>query len=118
MYKLALIVDDDPDLCTLFKAMLQRYIPDVRFVYDISSCKRMLGEIKPEVVFLDNNLPDGRGVTFIKELKLLLPEARIVIISAMCTLKTEALENGADMFIEKPLTEASVQEALGLRSEI
>ena len=42
----------------------------------------------------------------------------IVIISAMCTLKTEALENGADMFIEKPLTEASVQEALGLRSEI
>jgi DNA-binding response OmpR family regulator len=112
MYNRALIIDDDSDLCTLLKAMLDRHIPDVLFVHSIESCRTILKDKAPDVVFLDNNLPDGKGVSFIKELKLLLPGARIIFISAMPGLKNEVHENGADVFVEKPLNEANVQKAL------
>jgi DNA-binding response OmpR family regulator len=112
VYTRALIIDDDLDLCTLLKAILQNYISEVLFAHSLVDSVKLLREMKPDVVFLDNNLPDGKGLELIKEFKLLLPGARIIAISAMPGLKKLALENGADIFIEKPLTETNVKRAL------
>ena len=114
-YKCALIIDDDVDLCSLLKAILARHVSEVIFVHSLANCREQIIEIMPEVIFIDNNLPDGKGIGFITELKALKPSARIVAISAMPGLKNAALENGADAFIEKPLTEANIKRALGLQ---
>ena len=92
--------------------MLIVSIPDVHCVHSIQSCKEVILSIQPDLVFIDNNLPDGKGVTFIAELKELLPAARIVMISAMGSLRKEAFKNGADVFIEKPLTQSNLKKAL------
>jgi DNA-binding response OmpR family regulator len=112
IYNRALIIDDDQDLCMLLKAMLQGYINDVHFTHSIMGCREMLMNVQPDIVFLDNNLPDGKGVPYIKELKAGMPHVRVVVISAMAGLKKQALEFGADIFIEKPLTQYSLQTAL------
>jgi two-component system OmpR family response regulator len=112
IYTQALIIDDDPDLCMLLKAMLSKYIPDVRFVLSLEASKKLLVDIQPDIIFLDNNLPNGKGITFLIELKTLTPSAKLIMISAMAGLKKQALENGADVFIEKPLTEFNVKKAL------
>ena len=112
VYNCALIIDDDPDLCMLLKAMLDRHIPDVSFVHSIQNCREVLINAKPDVIFIDNNLPDGKGVAYIKELKQSMADVRIIMISAMAGLKAQAVEFGADVFVEKPLTEFNVQKAL------
>jgi CheY-like chemotaxis protein len=96
----------------LLKAMLDRYIPDVRFVHSIQNCREALLTDRPDVIFIDNNLPDGKGVAYIKELKASLTDVRVIMISAMAGLKAQAYEFGADVFVEKPLTEFNVQKAL------
>jgi response regulator of citrate/malate metabolism len=111
-YSRALIIDDDHDLCMLLKAMLGGYIRDVGYAHSIQNCKEMLVSARPDIIFIDNNLPDGQGVSYIKELKAAMPDVRIVMISAMAGLKKQAIEYGADVFIEKPLTQANVQKAL------
>ena len=113
-YNSAIIIDDDPDLCMLLKAMLNKYIAEIRFAHTIRGGEQLLKTFGSDIVFLDNNLPDGKGVMYIKELKTIQPTAMIIVISAMAGLKTLALENGADNFVEKPLTESSIKNALGL----
>lgn len=113
LYKSALIIDDDRDLCLLLKAMLTPAIPNVSYVHTLQNGRHKLETIQPDIVFLDNNLPDGRGIDFIEELKSILPGARIIMISAMGGLKSEAYKYGVDVFIEKPLTASNLKKALG-----
>jgi len=96
----------------LLKAMLGSYITYVQFTHSIGECREMLMTVQPDIVFLDNNLPDGKGVSYIKELKAVMPNVRVVMISAMAGLKKQAFEYGADIFIEKPLTQSNLQRAL------
>ena len=114
-YSCALIIDDDVDLCSLLKAILVKQVTDVLFVHSIANCREHINQMQPDVIFIDNNLPDGKGIAFIKELKMLRPGARIIAITAMPGLKKVAFENGADAFIEKPLSEANINRALGLQ---
>lgn len=115
-YNTALIIDDDVDLCSLLKAVLTEAVEVVVYVHNLESSKDFIKEHQPDVIFLDNNLPDGQGINYIREIKATLPESLLIVISAMAASKKEALENGADLFIEKPLTEVNVLSALKLVS--
>jgi DNA-binding response OmpR family regulator len=108
----ALIIDDDPDLCNLLKSILTDVIPEVNFVHTIALGHQALADIKPDIIFLDNNLPDGQGVNYIQSLKAMCASARLVVITAADYNKSIAMESGADDFIEKPLTQANIREAL------
>jgi response regulator of citrate/malate metabolism len=99
----------------LLKAMLDDYIEGVQYVHSIKNCKEILTEVQPDIIFIDNNLPDGKGVSYVKELKAVMPDVRIVVISALAGLRKQALEYGADVFIEKPLTQNNLREALEVR---
>jgi DNA-binding response OmpR family regulator len=59
----------------------------------------------PSVIILDNKLPDGYGIDFIIYLKKKYPSVRIIMISGFdASAKDVALENGADIYLEKPFT--------------
>jgi DNA-binding response OmpR family regulator len=64
------------------------------------------------VILLDNKLPDGFGVDFITYVKKKYPKIKIIMISGFSTARDVALENGADIFLEKPFSMANVNEAL------
>lgn len=113
-YKHALIIDDDTDLCLLLKVILNTSIPDVKLAHSIESGEKLLRYLRPDVIFLDNSLPDGQGLNYIKEIKSISPESRLIIITANDNTRDEAMLNGADFFLDKPLTPAKIQEALNL----
>jgi DNA-binding NtrC family response regulator len=110
-YRHAIIIDDDPDLCVLLKAILDDAIPMVRFAHSIESGKELLSAIKPDVIFLDNNLPDGQGINSIQAIKSISPNSLVVVITADDS-KARAMAQGADIFIEKPLTTANIYNTL------
>lgn len=112
-YNKALIVDDDVDLCLTLKSVLATTIPNVQIAHTLELGKKILPEFKPEVIFLDNNLPDGQGVNLIKEIRDCSPSSFVIFITAIDNTKDKAIESGVDVFLEKPLTYSSVLKALG-----
>lgn len=112
--KLVLIIDDDDDLCQMLKVILSESFDNIQYAHNLEMGKSLLGQVMPDVVFLDNNLPDGSGLSMIQYIKGTLPDARVILITAMDNSREEALKSGADVFLEKPLTHASIYGALGL----
>ena len=72
-----MIIDDDQDLCFLLKNILTTKVEEVEIASTLAEGKELLSKEQPDVVFLDNNLPDGQGVTYIPHFKSLAPEAKI-----------------------------------------
>lgn len=59
--KKVLIIDDEVDFCLLLKAYLTRHNYDVYYAHTLTAGVEQARSIKPEIIFLDNNLPDGLG---------------------------------------------------------
>ena len=102
----ALIVDDEIDVCYLLTAILNCKNLQASYVDSINEAKRILQEENPSIVFLDNHLPDGFGISFIEEIKKLNPPVKIVMITAYDTStdRDTAYHQGVDYFIGKPFT--------------
>jgi len=108
--KKILIVEDEADICLLLNIILKEDDIDIDHVKSISAAKEYLQTSKPDLVMLDNRLPDGLGIDFIEYLREQIPTARILMISGFkaATAKDLALYNGADGFLEKPFTRDQV----------
>lgn len=112
-----LIVEDEGEMCFLINILLNDKGLEIEHVKTISGAVEYLQQQSPEIVLLDNRLPDGFGVDLIRELKQNYPSTKIIMISGIdAAAKDVALENGADVFLEKPFTKAvlwkSIQELL------
>lgn len=112
-----LIVEDEGEMCFLINILLNDKGLEIEHVKTISGAVEYLQQQSPEIVLLDNRLPDGFGVDLIRELKQNYPSTKIIMISGIdVAAKDVALENGADVFLEKPFTKAvlwkSIQELL------
>ncbi len=97
-----LIIDDEKDVCMLLRRALRRRFEKVECVHSLTDGKAMAAKLHPDVILLDNNLPDGYGLEHIGKFKNVFKPPRIVVISAM-DLRIESLAAGADDFIGKPV---------------
>ena len=75
----------------------------------LAEARSLMVSAAPDVVLLDNRLPDGLGVEAITELKALQPDAKIVVLTASAedSMLVTATEAGCAGFILKtsPLDE-------------
>jgi two-component system OmpR family response regulator len=97
------IVEDEGDMCLLLNIMLQEKEIILDHAKTIAAAQEYLEKETPSIVILDNKLPDGLGIDFIAHIKKNYPATKIVMISGYGA-KDIALENGADIFLEKPFT--------------
>ena len=69
---------------------------------------------KPDCVLLDITMPDMDGLTALKELRKIDPEARVTMLTAMGqqSIVIDALKSGAKDFIVKPFDAARVLAAV------
>lgn len=103
--KKVLIIEDEGDMCLLLNILLNGKEMELEHVKDLSSAQEYLVKEQPAVVILDNKLPDGFGVDFISHIKKNYPSIRIIKISGYdSSAEDVALENGADIFLQKPFT--------------
>lgn len=104
-----LIVDDEEELGRLLRRFLGSAF-EVSAVLDLGSAERALKEGAPDVMILDNNLPDGSGIESIPHFLSLAPPMKVIVISAMSHLSERAMANGAIAFLEKPLSLSMLKE--------
>ena len=65
----ALIIDDEIDICYLLSGILRAKKLQVSYVNSLTEATLALQTQNPEIIFLDNHLPDGLGVDFIRHIK-------------------------------------------------
>ena len=109
-----LIVDDEIDICYLLSVILKQRNLIPTYVNSLSEAEMALKSETPSILFLDNHLPDGLGVEFIKFVKQNYPTVKVILITAYDS-KTEekiALKQGADFFIGKPFTKAVINDTV------
>lgn len=101
----ALIIDDETDICYLLSSLLRQKGVQSTFAGTLYEADRLYEQgSPPDIIFLDNQLPDGIGTGYISKLKKRFPAAKIVMITAHDNLKDreKARAEGADHFISKP----------------
>jgi len=106
-----LVVDDEPDIRTLVKEILEDEDYDVAMDEDGLSARKALRDRRPDLVLLDIWMPDVDGISLLKEWSegdgLPCP---VIMMSGHGTVETavEATRLGAYDFLEKPLSLAKL----------
>ena len=80
--KKVLIIDDEVDFCLLLKAYLTRHDFEVNYAYTLSEGIEQAKKISPDIIFLDNNLPDGLGWEMAMYFLDKYPQLQLNLISA------------------------------------
>ncbi len=113
-YMKAAIVDDEKDLCLLLESMLRSERFNTVSINTLSEIIDRIIPMHPDLIFLDNQLPDGSGICYIPIIRKNLPEAKIVMMTAYNAEneKEKAIQNGADIFLFKPLSRATIEHTL------
>lgn len=71
----------------------------------------MYNEHKPDLVFMDIVMPVKDGIEAVKEIKLIDPQAKVVMASSTGTQANlrKAIEAGAYEFVQKPWEQATIE---------
>jgi two-component system, OmpR family, response regulator len=111
--KKILIVEDEGEVCLLLNLLLDGEDMELDHVKYLKDAVGYLEKEKPAVIILDNKLPDGYGVDFIRYIKQNLPQTKVMMISGFdASVEDVALENGADLFIQKPFTGQQIRQSV------
>lgn len=111
----ALIIDDESDICYLLSGILKQKNIQSVFAGSLGETDIILQSAGNfGLIFLDNHLPDGLGVSYIKRLKKRFPDTKVIMITAHDgnADKIVAELNGADYFIGKPFSREIILNAV------
>jgi two-component system response regulator PilR (NtrC family) len=111
MNKKVLIIDDECDLCEIVRIMLMKENYTVECAYNLEEAFQKLLQ-NPEIILLDNNLPDGTGLDMLEHHPYLLKECTVIMITADFRHSTSQRANamGLQYFIQKPFTLNRIRE--------
>jgi DNA-binding response OmpR family regulator len=111
-----LIVDDEADICYFLNNTLSRKGFTTSFSHTLQEAEQQLALYRPDIILLDNHLPDGRGVDFAHKVSQQYPQLKIIMITAHDSPqdRARAYNNGVSLFLAKPFTIGEVSKAVEL----
>ena len=100
-----LVVDDEPDLRTLYELTLLREGYQVESAEDLAEARSLLKRTSFDVVITDMRLPDGLGLELLREITEAQRRERCIVITAYGSAENavEALKAGAFDYLTKPV---------------
>ena len=108
-----LIIEDEGEMCLVLNILLSDENIELDHVKNLSAAEEYLSNELPSLIILDNKLPDGYGVDYIAYVKKKYPSIKIIMITGFdASAKDVAMENGADLFLEKPFTKQEFLAAI------
>jgi DNA-binding NtrC family response regulator len=107
-----LIIDDEEDFCQVIASFLKKRGHVATFTHTLESGFEQLKKINPQILFLDNHLPDGRGWQHIQHLVKNYPSMKINLISAYKDNNNLVPVDENVTVLEKPLSLRQLDEIL------
>jgi len=102
---LALIIDDEPDICELLTLTLGRMDIRTETAMDVAGAKSLLDKHEFDICLTDMRLPDGDGLELVEWIQKNTAGLPVAVITAHGNVETavQALKLGAFDFVSKPL---------------
>ncbi|MDH5376984.1 MAG: sigma-54 dependent transcriptional regulator, partial [Gammaproteobacteria bacterium] len=102
---LALIVDNEPDICELLEITLKRMDIDTHIAATISEATLLLNRNHYDLCLTEMRLPDGDGIDLVKLIHTQFTEIPTAVITAHGNVASavQALKAGATDFVSKPI---------------
>jgi DNA-binding NtrC family response regulator len=118
MAQATVLIVDDEELVRW--SLRERFLRDGYTVLESGTAKGALDKITPAVdlVLLDYRLPDGDGLTLLRQIKELSPDTLVILMTAFSTVENAvaAMKQGAYHYLNKPFNlddvSAVVEKAL------
>ena len=109
-----LVVDDEEPIRDSVRRILLKEGFDVRVA---ESGKRGLEELRkspPSLLLADIHMAEMDGLELLKSTKMIAPETQVIMMTAYGTVESavQAMKDGADDFLEKPLSRAALLSAI------
>jgi len=99
-----LIIDDEEDYCMILKNYFSQRNCEVSLAYTLKQGVQLLHHNTFDILFLDNNLPDGNGWQIVDRILEEMPQLKIYLISAY-KHKTDFTGNSSQVTVwEKPIS--------------
>jgi CheY-like chemotaxis protein len=123
---LILVVDDEPDVETLFRQQFRRELRAGRFAMEFAqsaptALQRITkaGDESLILILSDINMPGMSGLELLPEAKAIRPDVPIIMITAYGDPETKrkALENGAEALLTKPIDFGTLRSEIDSRVE-
>jgi DNA-binding NarL/FixJ family response regulator len=110
-----LLVDDHEGLLHAWRRLLAPSCTIVGAVMTGAEALAAADESRPDVVVLDNYLPDGIGVALCPKLLAIAPQVKVVLVSGDDDedVASAALRMGASAFVAKRSSGAELERAIG-----
>ena len=111
---LALIIEDDFDLSTIFAAALKASGFETEIVRDGRVAVQRLATATPDVVVLDLHLPHVAGTDILDQIRAdaRLTETRVIVTTADARM-AEMLHDQADLVLVKPISFGQLRDLAG-----
>jgi two-component system response regulator PilR (NtrC family) len=112
---LALVIDDEPDICELLTLTLGRMDIDTVVAEDVAGAKQKLASRQFDICLTDMRLPDGDGLDLVEWMQTNAAGVPVAVITAHGNVETavQALKLGAFDFISKPLDLSNLRNIVG-----
>lgn len=100
-----LVVDDEKEVCSALKEFLEMKGYAVEMAHNGQAALDTVARWQPHIVLLDIIMPGMSGTEVLDQLRTDHPDTGVIMITAVTDedLGNDALKNGADDYITKPV---------------
>src|SRR5919205_4244426 len=107
-----LIVDDELGMRQFLTHLFQREGHTVRVAENGHTALEQINQLAPDLIICDIRMPDMSGVDLLREVRALLPQVEVVLMTAFANVDTarEAFLLGAYDFVQKPFDNDVLKE--------
>ena len=126
MTLLILVVDDEPDVETLFRQQFRHDLRAGRFTMEFAqsapaALQRITDAAGASIILIlsDINMPGMSGLELLPKAKAIRPDIPVILITAYgdAETKQKALENGAEALLTKPIDFGVLRSEIDMRVE-
>ncbi len=107
------IIEDEVNSREVLEQMLTEYCPTIKLLgiaVDVASGIGLIKEVKPDLVFLDVEMPGGTGFDILNEFEA--PDFRVIFVTGYDHYAIKAIRYSAIDYLLKPINLTDLEEAV------
>lgn len=112
--KTLVVIEDEQAFADILVVRLSRQGYQCQHAADIATGLDLTASLRPNFIVVDMKIGNQNSLAYLSQLRALVPDARIILLTGYASIATavEAIKNGADDYLAKPVDTQSLLAVL------